>query len=89
MNAYDFVTVGTDPKYYFIQELQGEIAVLVGMKLTETSDSVIFYNRMVNIDKLNTISEYFININGPLAILRKDMMEGINNTYIEGAYERI
>lgn len=82
MKAYDFVTVNGADNYHFISEINGDVATVVGMKLTEFSDSIIFYSRIINVDKLTTVSDYFVNINGPLATLRDNMKKGIKDVYI-------
>lgn len=84
MKAYDFVTVNGSGNYHFISEISNDTATVIGMKLTESADSIMFYSRIVNTDKLSEVSEYFVNLNGPLAILRDNMKKGINDVYIEG-----
>ena len=44
----------------------------------------MFYSRLVNTDKLKFVDEYFVNMNGPLTILRNNIKNGIDNYYIEG-----
>lgn len=82
MKTYEFVTVNGSSNYHFISKINNGVATVIGMKLTEYSDSIIFYSRMVNLDKLKSVSEYFVNLNGPLAILRDNMKNGINDVYI-------
>ena len=88
MKKYDFVTMKGHNNYHFISEISGDVAVVIGMKLTEYSDSIMFYSKIVNMDKLSPVSEYFVNINGPLAILRDNMKKGINDIYVEESYEK-
>lgn len=81
MKVYDFVTMNEEG-YYFISNIVDDVATIVGMSLNQTFDSVIFYSKKVDINELCYVTEYFVNINGPLAKLRNKMMNGIRDTYI-------
>lgn len=80
---YDFVTLDDTGRYYFVSAINNDVATIVGMKLTECGDSIMFYAKLVNMNKLKFVDESFININGPLAILRDNMKSGIGDDYIE------
>lgn len=81
---YDFVSIEGASNYHFVSDIQNDVATVVGMKLTESGDSIIFYARFINMNKLKQVDESFININGPLFILRDNIKNGINDEYIEG-----
>lgn len=81
---YDFVTVDDTGRYYFVSAINNDVATIVGMKLTECGDSIMFYAKFANISKLKRVDESFVNINGPLSILRDNMKSGISDDYIEG-----
>lgn len=84
IRKYDFVKLEETSNYYFVYDIQNDVATIVGMKLTESGDSIMFYSRFINTDKLKFVNECFINMNGSLAILRDNIKNGIDNYYIEG-----
>lgn len=90
VKKYDFVSIEGISNYYFIYDIHNDVATVIGMKVTESGDSIMFYSRFVNMNKLKQVDESYININGPLFILRDNMKNGVNDCYIEGLlHERI
>ena len=84
IGKFDFASIRNEDQYFFIADIDnsGE-AILIGMKLSLYKDTIIFFSIRKNIDELSYVTENFVNINGPLSILRENMMKGINDIYIE------
>lgn len=83
IGKYDFVSTKDDSSYYFISDIYDNTATIVGMKLSEARDTIMFFSKKLPVDELSYVTEYFVNTNGPLAILRENMMHGMNDVYIE------
>lgn len=84
IGKYDFVKTKGSNSYYFIRDIYDDKATIVGMKLSENKDTIMFYSKQVPVDELTYVTEYFVNTNGPLAILRENIMNGQDDFYIEG-----
>lgn len=82
IKMYDFVTIKGSKSYMFISSIDEDDEVsLIGMTLNENKDSIIFYETTASLNEIKYLEEYFVNLAGPLAQLREDIINGNANVY--------
>ena len=87
-NQYDFVKVKGDIKFGFVWELNGDIATVISIRLSETADSILYGFNKYNINNLIYVDSSEIDICGPLYTIRKELISGVCERYIYN-YEEI
>lgn len=82
IKMYDFITIKGSKSYMFVSSIDedGEVS-LIGMTLNENKDSIIFYETTASINEIKRLEEYFVNLIGPLAQLRENMINGTADVY--------
>ena len=59
IGKYDFVKTKGSNSYYFIRDIYDDKATIVGMKLSENKDTIMFYSKQVPVDELTYVTEIF------------------------------
>lgn len=76
----DFVTTNDDKdvvEAYVVEKVEGDIVTLCGIKLTEEKDDVVPYSFSLHKTEVLYIGESFVNMNGALWNIRKQIMNTI------------
>ena len=90
INKYDFVTSIDNPdRYLLVIDIEHSEATVVGLELNHNCDSIQFYSFKRDIKEFSYVTEFFINILGPLYILRQNLLSGKEIGYIRKENENL